>query len=159
MWVAVMRLLEPDSISVIVIHTTVSPYGNVDTITRWHRQVGFETIGYHFIILNCFPTYRKWIDKQPDPWSDGKSRPGRQLIYQGAHVRGHNNHSIGIAMIGRDGQFSSAQLKTAVMLCRDMQKRFPHITAIKGHTELDDKKACPETDMDQFRHWVNGGWQ
>ena len=155
----IMRLLNPDDVTVIVIHTTVSQYGNVETITRWHKQMGFSTIGYHFVIQNCFSTYNRWRHKQPDPWSDGKSQPGRQLLYQGAHVRYHNNHTIGIAMIGKDGQFTSAQLRTAVNLCQDLKQRFPHITEIKGHTEFNPHKSCPETDMDQFRWWVNGGWQ
>lgn len=154
-----MRSLDPNHVDSIVIHITVSNWGNVEAVDRWHRQRGYACIGYHFIILNCFPTSLRWKQKRPDPWSDGAIRSGRQLIYQGAHVRGHNGHTIGIALVGRTGQFTSLQLKSAVSLCTDLQQRFPRISTILGHTELDSRKSCPDLDMDMLRWWVKDGWQ
>ena len=73
-------------ITKIIIHCTATRPGQdvtVDIITRWHKQRGFRTIGYHY-----------FIDY------DGHIHEGRQLSQAGAHVRGHNATSIGIAFAG-----------------------------------------------------------
>lgn len=153
-----VRLLIPEKVTCVVIHTTASKWGSLEAVTDWHKRMGFDTVGYHFLILNLFTNYNRWIHKQPDPWSDGKVVAGRSLDYEGAHVRYHNGYTVGIAMVGEEGQFTSKQLHSAVILCRDLKHRFPNMSSIKGHTELDPKKTCPDLDMDQFRFWVAGGW-
>lgn len=73
-------------INTIIIHSTATPAGRdvtVADITAWHRQRGFATIGYHFLI-----------------GLDGTIHPGRPIAQVGAHCRGHNAHSIGIAYAG-----------------------------------------------------------
>ena len=146
-----MRQLDPTEIDLIVIHTTVSHWGNVAAIDRWHRMRGFDQIGYHFVIYNAFATSLRWKHKRPDPWIDGSLRSGRQLEWQGAHVRGHNDHTLGVALVGVDGQFSGAQVRTTANLCRDLRERYPSINKVVGHSELDTNKTCPDLDMDHFR--------
>ena len=73
-------------IDLIIIHCSATPEGKDFTtadIDRWHRQRGFASIGYHFVI------YR-----------DGSVHHGRPLAQVGAHCQGHNAHSIGICYIG-----------------------------------------------------------
>ena len=36
----------------IIIHCTDSGWANLATVDSWHRQRGFDEIGYHFLILN-----------------------------------------------------------------------------------------------------------
>ena len=70
----------------IILHCSATPAGRdytVDDITRWHRQRGFRTIGYHWVV------YR-----------DGTIHPGRPEREVGAHCKGYNAHSIGVCYIG-----------------------------------------------------------
>ena len=74
------------TITRLIIHCTATPRGRhvtVADIDRWHRQRGFDGIGYHYII-----------------YLDGSIHPGRSLERAGAHCRGYNSTSIGIAYVG-----------------------------------------------------------
>lgn len=74
------------TINLIVVHCTATPEGRDVTtadIDRQHRQRGFTSIGYHFVI------YR-----------DGTLHLGRPVTEVGAHVRGYNRYSIGVAYVG-----------------------------------------------------------
>ncbi len=154
-----MTLLDPTNVKCVVLHTTASPWGDVPAITRWHKERGWGTIGYHFLITNCFPTYTSLKEYKPEINSDGVIHPGRSMQYQGAHVKSLNWISIGVAMVGMDGIFTAKQLTAAVGLCVDLldASNFPNIVEVKGHTELNPGKSCPELDMDLFRTWVSMG--
>ena len=70
------------TINEIIVHCTATPEGKdytVDDITRWHKERGSKTIGYHYVV------YR-----------DGSVHEGRPLAEVGAHCKGHNAHSIGV---------------------------------------------------------------
>ena len=134
-----MATLKPENVDTIIIHITVSDYGDVDTIDRWHKDRGWAGIGYHFLITNCFAKRKHWERKQPVPSSDGVVHKGRSLQRTGAHAKGHNWHSIGIALVGKRGAFTSRQLESAIDLCKDLRIQFPNITKIIGHFEVDRK--------------------
>jgi hypothetical protein len=146
-----MTALSTDDVRYIVIHITDSYYGNVDIVDRWHKQRGWDSIGYHWLVLNSFPTKYRWEAKRPDIYSDGKIQQGRSEDARGAHVKGKNWQTIGVAMIGKNGGFSAAQINSALYICRELKMRFPNIIDIKGHTEFDSGKTCPDLDMDLFR--------
>jgi len=55
----------------------------IDLIRHAHQQEGWGDIGYHFIV---------------DPF--GQVWQGRPLLYQGAHVRDHNPHNLGVLTLG-----------------------------------------------------------
>ena len=70
----------------IVIHCAATKEGlnfHASDIDRWHKQRGFKKIGYHYVID-----------------LDGTIEKGRDESEVGAHVTGHNAHSIGICYIG-----------------------------------------------------------
>ena len=71
----------------IVVHCTATPEGQsltVEQIRAEHiRENGWNDIGYHYVIL-----------------LDGTIAPGRDVDKVGAHVSGHNSHSIGVAYVG-----------------------------------------------------------
>lgn len=128
------------SIKEIVLHCSDSPAGRGDdaeTIHAWHKERGFDGIGYHFVIRE-----------------NGYLEAGRPLYWEGAHVRGHNSNSIGICMIG-NGHYSEAQLDTAAGLCADLLNNFPN-AKLYGHYELDPNKSCPKYPMSKFRDRVQG---
>lgn len=122
----------------IIIHCSATLPGqrvDVETITRWHKQRGFKTIGYHF-----------FIDRS------GTIHAGRPLEQQGAHCKGQNAHSIGICYEGglnKEGK----PLDTRTILQRIAMKelvaqllgQFPEAT-VHGHREFANK-ACPCFDV------------
>ena len=73
-------------IDLIIIHCSATAEGKdfrAADIDRWHRQQGFKSIGYHFVVrLN------------------GEVERGRPIAEVGAHCKGHNATSIGVCYIG-----------------------------------------------------------
>ena len=71
------------TINEIIVHCTAtraSQKVTVADVTRWHKQRGFATIGYHYLVDQA-----------------GNVFPGRPEATPGAHCLGHNAKSIGIA--------------------------------------------------------------
>jgi len=102
-------------------------------IRRWHQNLGWRDIGYHWI-----------IDR------DGKIAPGRPETVEGSHVKGHNRKSLGVCLLGGHGSnatdsfeqhFTPAQKRALFQLLSDIKSRTP-IKAIRGHNEV-AAKACP----------------
>ena len=74
------------TINKIIVHCTAtrpSQACTVELIDQWHRERGFDCIGYHYVI------YR-----------DGSVHEGRALSKVGAHCTGQNSDSIGISYCG-----------------------------------------------------------
>jgi len=70
----------------IIVHCTATPEGRhttVEDVRRWHLDRGWSDIGYHFLI-----------------YLDGSLHEGRPIEKTGAHCKGHNKGSIGIAYVG-----------------------------------------------------------
>lgn len=135
----------------IVVHCTDSEYGDVEAIRSWHLQRGWDDIGYHFVIGNAYPTYADLKNRRPNPAHDGAILEGRDIQHIGAHCRGHNYDSIGVALVGVN-TFSKAQLQSLVNLLKLLMQQY-HIglERVYGHYELDGRKSCPNIDMEYFR--------
>jgi hypothetical protein len=161
---------QPERIKFLVMHITDSAWGTVESIRQWHTAEppngrGWADIGYHYILTNPFPTYETWYRKRPQIDWDGRVWPGRDIDRDGdvdeeigAHALGFNGKSLGIALVGREGMFSSAQMRSAVSLCRDLSLKYmvPNQNII-GHNETGrTSKACPCLDMTHFRALVAG---
>lgn len=129
----------------IILHCAATPEGKdftVKDIDNWHRQRGFNEIGYHYVI------YR-----------DGTIHNGRSIEKVGAHTTGQNSNSIGICYIG--GLDASGKLPKDT---RTPEQRFAlfklvdelrhkyniPIEKVYGHREFANK-ACPSFDMNTFR--------
>ncbi len=131
----------------IVVHCSATPASmDVDAklIDRWHRQKGWLKIGYHFVIKR-----------------DGTVESGRKLDEAGAHVYGHNQHSIGICMVGGmtedmrypEDNFTAAQWASLKALLVEMKGLYPNADVL-GHRDLDPNKACPSFDMiSKWNEW------
>lgn len=121
-------------IDLIVVHCTATPAGrdvSVADIDAWHRRRGFDCIGYHYIV-----------------GLDGTVHPGRPVGKIGAHARGYNARSIGVAYVGGlDADGRPADTRTAAQrlalhcLLVSLVKRFPAARII-GHRDV-AAKACP----------------
>lgn len=109
----------------------------VRDITAWHKQRGFRTIGYHWLIR-----------------VDGSLEAGRPEAQAGAHVEGHNVNSIGICLAGGlddrgrpSPDFAKVQFTTLSSLLRDLRVRYPR-AVILGHRDFPRvAKACPCFDV------------
>ena len=123
----------------IIIHCTATRQGDdisVDTIRRWHLARGWSDIGYHYI-----------IDLK------GNINAGRPIELIGAHIKGQNKYSIGIAYVGgveADGKTpkdtrTKAQKDSIIRLVKKLKGCYPDVT-IHGHNEFSNK-ACPSYNV------------
>ncbi len=119
----------------IIIHCSATPEGRevtVADIDRWHRQRGFNCIGYHYVI-----------------YPDGSVHQGRPVETAGAHCLGQNAKSVGICYIGgltADSKSAAdtrtpAQKESLRKLVGELKERFGNVT-VHGHREFANK-ACP----------------
>ena len=53
-------------------------------------------------------------------------------------------------MVGKDGQFTGRQIKSALDVCLQFLANYP-IEQVIGHCETGADKTCPDLDMDWFR--------
>ena len=121
-------------ITKIIVHCSATKEGkafNVADITRWHKDRGFATIGYHYVVL-----------------LDGTIQQGRAEMVMGAHCKGYNANSIGICYIGgldENGNSKDTrtpeQKKSLLELLKRLKKDYPNAT-IHGHREFANKD-CP----------------
>ncbi len=133
-------------------------------IDSWHRARGFNMIGYHLVIRR-----------------NGAIEAGRRLNARGAHVRGYNDRSIGVCVVGGLAQnsepaatFTEAQGKALMLVIAMLKCIWPGATVV-GHRDLSPDldgdgvveqhewlKACPSFDAalfvetGQFIFWAGG---
>ena len=123
------------TIDKIIIHCTATPQGRavtVQEITRWHKERGWLTIGYHWVI-----------------GINGEVWQGRNELQEGAHCEGQNAHSIGVCYVGglttdcKKEKDTRTPLQMAAMLklVKEIKVKYPHAT-VHGHNEF-SAKACP----------------
>lgn len=121
-------------IKLIVLHCAATPnrkHFTAEDIHRWHLERGWSGIGYHYVIdLN------------------GAVEPGRPHYWQGAHVAGHNDGSLGICLIGTD-EFTSEQHRSLERLLKNLRTQYP-AAKIRGHRDYDEGKECPGFDVAQW---------
>jgi N-acetylmuramoyl-L-alanine amidase len=116
----------------------------VEEVRRWHKEErGWSDIGYHFVIHRS-----------------GQIAAGRPITRNGAHTRGHNKGTIGIALVGGRGgaadddfldNFTPEQHRELHALIDSLKEEFPTITKVSAHN-MYAKKACPCFDV---RQWLS----
>lgn len=119
------------NITEIIIHCADTPNGkefhNTD-IDRWHKERGWQMIGYHWVIA-----------------IDGTVEAGRIPEMIGSHAEGHNARSLGICLIGKD-KFTPAQWNSLKALVGGLVKEFN--CPVIGHYEVaKNGKTCPNFDV------------
>lgn len=120
----------------IVIHCSDSPHGrgdNAETIHRWHKERGWDGIGYHYVITE-----------------DGQIEKGRPDFWNGAHARGVNDTHLGVCLIGID-EFTDEQFNALESLVTKLMHKY-NIPSKKvvGHYIVDTKKTCPNFNVREF---------
>ncbi|MBR2936099.1 MAG: N-acetylmuramoyl-L-alanine amidase [Paludibacteraceae bacterium] len=134
-------------ITEIIIHCSCTPEGRnigATTILGWHKERGYNDIGYHYVIR-----------------LDGTIETGRPVEHIGAHCKGHNRNSIGICYVGgtekdcktpKDTR-TPLQREALQQLCKQLKAEYPNAT-IHGHSDFANK-ACPSFNVEQWIKEVN----
>lgn len=138
------KMMYRDRTTEIVLHCTATKEGqdySVDDIDRWHKNRGWNCIGYHYVI------YR-----------DGTIVRGRPMGAIGAHCSGHNSKSVGVVYVGGLGADGKAKDTRTVAQKRSMRLLVEWLMAhyslrikdVYGHCEF-AAKACPSFSPKSFR--------
>ena len=130
----------------IIIHcsyTRPSQDIGAEEITKWHKDRGFDTIGYHYVITR-----------------DGLVELGRDVETAGAHARGYNRWSIGICLVGGmnednprpEDNFEDIQRHSMVDLVAEIFSSIGRVVEVVGHRDLPGvKKDCPCFDVSPYK--------
>lgn len=132
-----------DDIKYIVVHCSATkPHQHigVEEIRKWHKDRGWDDVGYHFVIRR-----------------NGTVEAGRPLNVAGAHVEGWNHCTWGICLVGgldAEGHavdnFTSDQKEMLKYLIEYLRWRAPRAD-VQGHRDFPDvHKDCPCFDV---RKW------
>lgn len=124
-------------INEIIVHCTATQDGKnikVEDINRWHKERGWNMIGYHYVV-----------------YLDGTIHQGRSEDQIGAHCLKHNTNSIGVVYVGgldangkpKDTR-TEAQKQGLRKLLTELKRKYPNAT-IHGHRDF-AAKACPSFD-------------
>ena len=112
---------------------------DVEKVTQWHKQRGFDTIGYHYLIKR-----------------NGTLQLGRDENVVGAHAVAVNGTSIGVALAGGgtadkgwENNFTPIQFETLKSILLKLKDKY-NIEKIIGHYQVDDKKECPSFDVPKW---------
>jgi len=138
-------------INKIIIHCTATQEGRdipLEEIRRWHLNRGWRDIGYHFLIQR-----------------NGEVEEGRPIEQTGAHTKGENFDSIGIAYVGgveskkQNGKWIAKDTRTLEqkealddLLCR--LKGLYSSAVIYGHNNF-STKSCPCFDAKTEYEWIS----
>jgi N-acetyl-anhydromuramyl-L-alanine amidase AmpD len=135
----------------LVVHCAATPPDmdiGAKEIDAWHRQRGFECIGYHQVIRR-----------------DGRVEAGRPINVQGAHALGFNSISLGVSLVGgckrgeggalvAENNFTPAQFAALAGVLRAWKQMYPNAKVL-GHRDLPSESArlkdCPSFDV---RSWL-----
>ena len=134
-------VLQPARVTALVLHHTTGTYAGhqtVRSIQSFHQgpQRGWADIGYNWLVA-----------------PDGTVFEGRGWGMQGAHARGHNASSIGVAYIGDGRQPVSDAAKFAILrVAAEADRRFGGLRRV-GHRDV-GATACPGDVL--YAWWMSG---
>ncbi len=127
-------------------HCTATRIGEqleVSQIDKWHRDRGFSEIGYHYVI-----------------YADGTIATGRDIRKKGAHVKGHNHDSVGVAYVGGldnnlvpQDTMTMQQELAFLHLVNSLRVVFGDLS-VHGHNEFSNK-ACPSFEVQDKYKFLN----
>lgn len=136
-----------NNVKFIAIHCAATPATSdigATEIDRWHRQRGFRTIGYHYVIRR-----------------DGTVEKGRDPTIPGAHERKINKVSLAVCLVGGsppvgspehrkglgENNYTPEQWHALAELVLELQAKHPEAEVL-GHRDVPGvRKACPSFDV------------
>lgn len=135
--------MKRDKTNYIVIHSTATrPSQNIGfaEVDQWHKERGWDGCGYHAIIRQS-----------------GRIEFGRHFDDVGAHVKGYNRESVGIALVGGlnhvgepSNTFNQDQLVSMSILVEMLLEVYP-AAKVQGHRDFPFvNKECPCFDVREY---------
>lgn len=127
-----MTILNTKNIKLLIVHC--SDTEDRETLSaleihKMHLGFGWEGIGYHKVIKRC-----------------GKIENGRPEYWMGAHVKGKNDVSLGVCLIGRN-EFTKKQYFSLEKVLKRWKTLYPDAEII-GHRDIQNtKKTCPNFNV------------
>ena len=123
-----MNILIIKNIKLLVVHcsdTKDSQNLSALDLHKMHLKFGWDGVGYHKIINRS-----------------GKVENGRPEYWIGAHVKGKNDISLGVCLIGRN-KFTTKQYLSLEKILRKWKSLYPE-AKIVGHRDTGNTdKTCP----------------
>jgi len=133
-------MLYSNKIIHLIVHcsdTDNNKYLNASDIHKMHINFGWDGIGYHKVICRC-----------------GKIENGRPEYWVGAHVKGKNEISLGVCLIGRD-KFTKKQFISLEKVLKSWKSLYPNANII-GHCDTGDTlKTCPNFNVTDWCKSIN----
>lgn len=131
------------TINKIIVHCTATRIcATPEKIAQYHvMNLGWSDCGYHFLIRY-----------------DGEVVPMRPVEKVGAHCKGHNEDSIGVALIGGkySFDFSLFQLESLRCLLLSLCRKYSiSKKQIFNHHDFDKNKACPRFNVQNLIAYEN----
>ena len=128
-----VKFIKPNrKIDRVFLHCSASDvpaHDNVETMRKWHKEKGWDDIGYHFFISK-----------------NGVLHRGRDIEKTPAAQKGHNLRTIAVCMHGlRKEKFTQVQYEALKTLCTDIDAAYSSKVSFHGHTEVSNK-TCPVFD-------------
>lgn len=124
----------------IIIHCSASKFGSSIEIDKWHREKGWNNVGYNFVICNGQVESNTYL-----ACMNGAIERGRDIDKSGAHAKGYNDH-IGICLIGED-TFTANQFDALHILIKELMPKYGiNLNNIIGHNQV-STKTCPNFDV------------
>ncbi len=127
----------------LVVHCSATPPSSDigrDSIDSYHRSLGWQGIGYHYVIRRS-----------------GLIEIGRPIEQVGAHVSGHNAHSVGICLIGgvdargkAENNFTPPQFASLRKLLEVLLLMWPAADICEHRDFPGVAKDCPCFDVRQW---------
>ena len=125
-------------ITKIIIHATdMDKTCGAKCIDKAHKTKGWEGCGYHYIVM-----------------SDGKIEVCRPEKDIGAHTKGYNKDSLGVAWAGKEGDLTYNQYESLLFLVETLIIKYNlSKDDVYGHNHFptSGKKTCPIIDMVKFK--------
>lgn len=122
----------------IIIHHSLTKTGSAEAYARHHVDVnGWPGIGYQFVIEQ-----------------DGTIKQCQNISANSYHVGDHNKYCVGICLTGdfRTQEPTAAQKRSLCWLVSYLQKTYPQLKTVKGHSDLKgyEWKDCPCFDYSKL---------
>ena len=129
------KMIEPKNISSLVVHCSDTDDNlllEAKDIHDMHLGFGWDGIGYHKIICR-----------------NGEVQNGRPEFWMGAHVKGKNDSSLGVCLIGRN-TFTSEQFQSLENILLFWKKKYFPVSILGHRNIVKTNKTCPNFDVESW---------
>ena len=128
-------MLYPNKIKYLIVHCSDTPDNDMMKaidIHKMHLGFGWNGIGYHKIIRR-----------------DGTIENGRPEYWGGAHVKGFNQESLGVCLIGRKN-FKLEQFNSLEKVLLVWKKKYSQVQILGHRDVVETHKTCPNFNVNNW---------